>query len=97
MNQYEKTYNSFLPNFLITNVFGAPVFSKAKYIIFNDNLKKNNSTCPICLGVPKQFFRPNSCDHYFCKKCLTHWLEIKNNCPISRRPFDEIFQMQPAK
>ena len=38
--------------------------------------------CTICFSN-----NPNcksSCNHYFCKSCITNWLNIKHNCPLCR-------------
>ena len=90
MNPQSNSLKPTLPCFLDNKNFGVPIFPQVKYIIINDAFKKNHSICPICLSIPNQFFRPNSCNHYFCKKCLNHWNHIKSNCPICRIPFNKI-------
>ena len=38
--------------------------------------------CGICY-TDNELLKTN-CEHVFCSKCLTTWMEIKNNCPVCR-------------
>lgn len=41
--------------------------------------------CPICkLVLENPSHTP--CDHYFCHKCIEHWLSINAVCPVDREP-----------
>lgn len=42
-------------------------------------------SCGICFD--KNYLLKTSCDHFFCKKCIKSWLQIKKNCPICRYYF----------
>ena len=46
-------------------------------------------TCPICIG-PIQDKYVTSCNHEFCKSCISKWLCTKKNCPMCREKIEPI-------
>ena len=46
-------------------------------------------TCPICIG-PIQDKYVTSCNHEFCKSCISKWLCTKQNCPMCRGKIEPI-------
>ena len=46
-------------------------------------------TCPICIG-PIQDKYVTSCNHEFCKSCISKWLCTKQNCPMCREKIEPI-------
>ena len=93
MNPNHKYSTSVLPNFLANNNSSFPIFPQFNYLIINDIFIKKQLTCPICLQVPKSLYRPNSCSHIFCQKCLNLWIDRKRNCPICRQPINHIVKL----
>ena len=87
MNHSYDLLKSTLPNFLSFDPHEHTVFEPISYDIVNDLKSKDNSFCPICLYVPNIYFRPNSCFHRFCKRCLSQWSERKKICPLCRKSF----------
>ena len=85
--------SSVLPTFLDTNAKVFPIFPTVHYTLIDDILKKPDNICPICLRNPKTIYRPNSCNHYFCKKCLKHWISVKKNCPVCIKQFNNIIKI----
>ncbi|ORY50574.1 hypothetical protein BCR33DRAFT_532296 [Rhizoclosmatium globosum] len=41
-------------------------------------------TCIVCMGVLFDPVRLQRCEHYFCRGCITKWLEQHKTCPIDR-------------
>ena len=82
-----------LPNFLSNGFARYSVFKPISYHIINDVHFYDKGICPICLKVPKSYFRPNSCFHLFCRKCLIQWIKIKKQCPLCRTIFNNIIQI----
>ena len=82
-----------LPGFLsilnsITNIFPT-----VKYIIADNTIEKYSVIqCPICMKIIKNTYRPNSCSHIFCRKCLLKSSTIKMTCPISRQNFHNLIK-----
>ena len=48
--------------------------------------------CPICLEeiVAADIATIDSCDHVFCRDCVTQWSETHNICPLCRTRFNTI-------
>lgn len=40
--------------------------------------------CPICCYVLEDALQAPSCEHSFCKNCITEWLKIQKSCPVDR-------------
>jgi hypothetical protein len=50
--------------------------------------------CAICLNkFAKEIARPEACDHIFCSKCLIYWSKTKKICPLCRRIFNTIIEI----
>ncbi len=49
-------------------------------------------SCPICYNYCFEPFGPDSCIHFFCKKCIAKWKKTKNQCPICRTKFNFIIR-----
>lgn len=86
-----KIFNTstILPNFLVHNKYIKKVFDLSKESLNNNILPIDNLLiqCPICLEKSMDVYRPNSCSHYFCKKCISIWTQVKNECPYCRGNF----------
>lgn len=93
MNFQSHNSQSILPSFLTFNSSDYSIFPQTVYSIINDVHFTNNQLCPICLNIPKTFFRPNTCNHLFCRKCLYLWQNQKKNCPMCRKPFKDIIKI----
>ena len=93
LNPQKNFFNSIIPSFLSGNSLDFQIFPPTNYSIINATFNVLKTKCPICLIVPKALYRPNSCSHYFCKTCLKKWINIKKNCPICRRTFNEIIKI----
>ena len=51
-------------------------------------------TCPICIG-PIQDKYVTSCNHEFCKSCISKWLCTKQTCPMCRekiKPIESVIE-----
>ena len=93
MDTHSNYLKYILPNFLDNNHTNFSIFPQQKYIIINDRIMSNKFNCPICLESQKALFRPNTCNHCFCKKCINNWSIIKRNCPICRLHFNYIIKL----
>ncbi|XP_037943570.1 E3 ubiquitin-protein ligase NRDP1-like [Teleopsis dalmanni] len=40
--------------------------------------------CPICSGVLEDPIQIASCEHSFCRQCITQWITRQSTCPIDR-------------
>ncbi|OVA18172.1 zinc finger protein [Macleaya cordata] len=57
-------------------------------VVFNESLKSNDTTCPICLSdyQLKETLRSISvCNHYFHATCIDGWLRVNATCPVCRK------------
>lgn len=93
MNFQNNNSLTILPSFLCFNPTEYSVFPQTLYSVINDIPLTHNPICPICLNIPKKFFRPNACKHLFCKRCLYQWLKCKKSCPMCRKPFNNIIKI----
>ncbi|KAJ3426152.1 dsc e3 ubiquitin ligase complex subunit 1 [Anaeramoeba flamelloides] len=53
----------------------------------NDRDPESDNTCVICMfeiDIENQEYMITPCNHLFHKNCLTHWLDIKLECPTCR-------------
>ena len=49
-------------------------------------------TCSICYDDISEICRINSCEHIFCRDCITKWgREKTNTCPCCRSKFNILF------
>lgn len=48
-------------------------------------MSTQNSICVICLTDKIQDVDTTSCNHKFCKECLTKWLKKYKTCPVCRK------------
>lgn len=46
--------------------------------------QEEEEECPICLGT-NPLDSQLSCGHQFCHRCLNHWSQRQNTCPLCRR------------
>jgi hypothetical protein len=90
-NNIKQNYN-ILPNFLDHCNYTKKVFDLSKDQTKNIIEPINNLfiTCPICYIATFDAIRPNSCGHYFCKRCLFIWTKYKTECPYCRKKFTKI-------
>lgn len=47
-------------------------------------LKNNTEICSICMNNENNKYLKLNCGHIFHSKCIKHWLEQKNSCPLCR-------------
>ncbi|RVE40025.1 hypothetical protein evm_015325 [Chilo suppressalis] len=40
--------------------------------------------CPICSGVLEDPLQAPSCEHAFCRACITEWISRQPTCPVDR-------------
>ena len=63
-----------------------------KKIEINDqNINEfNEQTCNVCLENfnAGQITMKLDCGHYFHEKCITHWLKMRNTCPVCRHELE---------
>ena len=58
----------------------------------------SNSKCTICLEAWRQgeTITKLSCQHSFCKECITQWLKMHNSCPLCRESVKEATTTTPV-
>eukprot|EP00826_Nyctotherus_ovalis_P009051 TRINITY_DN12365_c0_g1_i1.p1 TRINITY_DN12365_c0_g1~~TRINITY_DN12365_c0_g1_i1.p1 ORF type:complete len:182 (-),score=42.20 TRINITY_DN12365_c0_g1_i1:548-1093(-) len=52
-------------------------------------------TCVLCWNPMEEVGVMESCAHYFCFKCIKHWSEIENTCPICKKRFNTLKRSTP--
>ncbi|KAG8179157.1 hypothetical protein JTE90_023619 [Oedothorax gibbosus] len=54
-----------------------------------------STSCPICFEPLEGKIRasPSICDHVFCMDCLQKWIKTDNVCPIDRKKFQKIINL----
>lgn len=65
----------------------------------NDNEKKDkeqpdDNDCIICLETIQTRGEIDSCVHQFCFSCILKWSKVTNSCPVCKRNFLEIKEIQ---
>lgn len=54
---------------------------------------EEDSTCSICLEKFSEIdnceIMKTTCDHYFCKECITKWFRDNRKCPLCLHDFNE--------
>ena len=52
--------------------------------------KQKDKTCNVCLENfnAGQITMKLDCGHYFHEKCITHWLKMRNTCPVCRHELE---------
>jgi len=53
-----------------------------------DDNKKCEGDCSICLKKVDEDEIITNCRHHFHRKCLNHWFEYNNNCPMRRKKLE---------
>jgi len=63
--------------------------NKAKRILKQCQILKNDEKCPICLGssLEKRVYLP--CNHTFHYQCIVTWFHYKIWCPLCNQPIEE--------
>ena len=51
------------------------------------------NNCTICIGERPTEVGIDSCNHSFCNKCICKWAEKENTCPLCRKKFNIIYNM----
>jgi hypothetical protein len=54
--------------------------------IHNPNYKIENPVCSVCLDLPNDPVKLDSCVHVFCKACISKACCVKPSCPYCREP-----------
>ncbi|KAF5196198.1 Ring-h2 finger protein atl7, partial [Thalictrum thalictroides] len=63
------------------------VKEKLLIVIFDEDLRDNDSQCCVCLGdfeLKEQLHQIPSCKHMFHIDCIHHWLKANHTCPLCR-------------
>ncbi|XP_056338561.1 E3 ubiquitin-protein ligase Topors-like [Oenanthe melanoleuca] len=48
------------------------------------------SECPICLGAVKKPAFVAYCMHQFCFRCIRHWAQGREDCPVCRQSLEQV-------
>lgn len=68
---------------------------------FHDREKAVSLACKICLNVDLEGGCKSSCNHSFCKQCISSWLQTASSCPYCRTcwesPDIDVIDMQGAE
>lgn len=48
------------------------------------------SECPICLGAVKKPAFVAYCMHQFCFRCIRHWAQGREDCPVCRQALEQV-------
>ena len=46
--------------------------------------------CAVCLAIPEQRGRLDSCCHLFCVPCIVRWASIETKCPLCKERFTKM-------
>ncbi|KAI1298693.1 E3 ubiquitin-protein ligase NRDP1 [Halotydeus destructor] len=57
----------------------------------------SNFVCSICQGVLVDPVQRLSCQHVYCRDCITNWLLNQNTCPIDRQPLTRNYLIQAPR
>lgn len=57
---------------------------------------EEEDVCCICLDVPKDRGKINSCDHRYCYGCIKRWSEETNTCPQCKKRFTKLERIAAA-
>jgi hypothetical protein len=59
-------------------------------------VKTPNLTCPICLEESNgnEYWKKLNCEHKFHKKCIEHWINTSNNCPVCRSIINDTIEIR---
>lgn len=62
--------------------------------VIKEDISDSNLRCPVCLEVLVDVdsnigISKTVCEHFFCKPCITKWLQENRNCPLCNRDFNE--------
>jgi RNA polymerase subunit RPABC4/transcription elongation factor Spt4 len=52
---------------------------------------EDTATCPICTENAVEV--QTTCNHHYCKDCLTQWLSSHETCPYCRETIDKVFRI----
>jgi hypothetical protein len=91
--QRQPNDNSFVMNTMIEELNGGIVNVPTQNIErCYENMEGNDLvTCSICLdeSTPneKEFVR-TTCNHTFCKECISRWLNMRHRCPVCNNDFN---------
>ena len=56
-------------------------------------MSNTNDECIICLTVPQQRGRLDSCDHLYCFTCIQHWILVESKCPACKKEIKKIVEV----
>jgi len=93
MNLAKEYQMKIIPGFLDFNPSKYNVFPDSSFNIINDVHLKLKQYCPICLNIKNNLFKPDSCNHTFCRNCLFKWSTQKKICPLCRKSFLSILKI----
>lgn len=90
----DKSFSNILSSFMSLDPKKIDLFQVKEISSYHQNIFKFIfSTCTICLKKIKVPCKPDNCSHIFCKRCLTKWRNINQNCPICRIGFNKIIKI----
>lgn len=56
----------------------------------NNITKVDENACPICFDTMGTKSAKTTCNHRFCKKCITDWSKKSKECPLCRQKFEVV-------
>jgi hypothetical protein len=64
---------------------------RKKYAFVTPEKSLENCDCPICLSsIPMVNSCKTSCQHFYCKTCLSKWREQSIHCPLCQINYNDL-------
>ena len=92
LDSYEM--NNIMSEFLGSVASGWTDIEGAISNVPREDVVDSNLRCPVCLESLVNIdsnvaVSKTVCDHYFCRPCITKWLQENRCCPLCNRDFNE--------